>query len=646
MRQPSTRDERPAVRTGPRAGVSWLDYHTVTLSAVVVLIGLVRLRLLATPFERDEGEYTYMGHLILHGGLPYRDAYNMKLPGTYAVYSLIEGVFGSSPTGVHAGFAILSLATIVLAYAVFKRLFTPGVGLVAATTYGLLSVSAPMLGTAAHATHFVNLFVLLGLWFYARWDDRRPWLHAGLAGLMFGLAFLMKQPAVFLVAFGGLMVMVRAGAVTPRSWKTIAAAATAFGVAAVLPYAVVVLVMAAGGAFDKFWFWTVTYAMSYASAETPRKLGTAPFGLSFGPMFREYPVVWVLTLAGLPVVWIARYEWRQKFLATGLAVASAAAVLPGLNFRPHYFVVLLPAVGLLVAVALESAARLIPFYRRRPLVRAMPFIAIAAMGIVAIANGRAYYLDDPPDEVSRKRYAGNPFVEAREVGARIASDTTPADTVAVVGSEPEIYVYSGRRAATGYMYTYPLTELQPDNVRMQHEMMAEIEAARPKYLVVLQPPVVVGRQAGIAQGHPGLAESVRAGELRARGTGGSRHERDAAGLRLGRRGQAHAHAPELALGAAQKRRVIGSRQGLGNHTVSRQRITEGGRGPASLAADLRFVPILQIAQGFSPAPRAGYRSRFSNLQYAAAMSTAATARSTPTSRAVAAVPLATSKPGK
>lgn len=475
--------DRPAARTGRATAAPWVDYHAVALAAVVTLIGLVRLRLLSTPFERDEGEYVYMGSLILHGGWPYRDAYSMKLPGTYGMYGLIVSAFGSSPAGVHAGFMIVSLATIVLVYAAFRRLFTPTIGLVAATTYGLLSVSGPMLGTAAHATHFVNFFVVLGLWFYSRWDDRRPRLFGGLTGLMLGLAFLMKQPAVFLVAFGGLLVLVRAGATAPRSRKTMAAALAVFAAAAAVPYGIVVLVMAAGGALGRFWYWTVTYAMSYASADTSWALGSALFGLSFGPMFREYPLVWLLALAGLAVVWIAGYDRRQKFLVIGLSISSAGAVLPGLNFREHYFVLLLPAVGLLVAIALEFAARLIPGGRGRPALRALPFVAIAAIGLVAIVNGRAYYLDDPPDEVCRKMYAGNPFVEAREVGTRLAGDTTPADTIAVFGSEPEIFVYSERRSATGYIYTYPLVEPQPDNVKMQHEMMAEIEASRPKYLV-------------------------------------------------------------------------------------------------------------------------------------------------------------------
>ncbi len=490
------RDERPAGRTAPTPSALW-DYHAVALAAVVALISLIRWRLLATPFERDEGEYAYMGSLILHGGLPYRDAYNMKLPGTYGMYSLIVGAFGSSPTGVHAGFAIVSLATIVLVYAAFRRLFTPMVGLVAATTYGLLSVSGPMLGPAAHATHFVNFFVVLGLWCYSRWDDRRPWLSGGLVGLMFGLAVLMKQPAVFFVAFGGLMVLVRAGTVVPRSWKTIAAALAAFVAAAAVPYGAVVLVVVAGDAFGKFWSWTVTYAMSYASADTSWALGTTLVGLSFGPMFREYPLVWLLALAGLVVVWIAGYDWRQKLFVIALSVCSVGAVLPGLNFRRHYFVVLLPAVGLLVAFTLEFAARLIPGGRSRRVVRALPFVAIVAMGLVAIANGRAYYIDDPPDEVNRKMYAGNPFVETKAVGLRLAADTTPADTIAVLGSEPEIFVYAGRRSATGYIYVYPLVELQPDNLKMQHEMMAEIEAARPKYLVFCNVPLSWAARPGV-----------------------------------------------------------------------------------------------------------------------------------------------------
>jgi hypothetical protein len=52
-----------------------------------------------------------------------------------------------------------------------------------------------------------------------------------------------------------------------------------------------------------------------------------------------------------------------------------------------------------------------------------------------------------------------------------------------MGSEPQIYFYAQRHSATGYIYTYALMEPQPNALKMQHEMMREIEAARPEYLV-------------------------------------------------------------------------------------------------------------------------------------------------------------------
>ena len=66
----------------------------VSLAIAVVLVVVVRLRLLSIPLERDEGEYAYAGQLMLEGIPPYKLAFNIKLPGTYAAYAALMGVFG------------------------------------------------------------------------------------------------------------------------------------------------------------------------------------------------------------------------------------------------------------------------------------------------------------------------------------------------------------------------------------------------------------------------------------------------------------------------------------------------------------------------------------------------------------------------
>ena len=71
--------------------------------AVLVLMAMVRLRLLNFSLERDEGEYAYAGQLLLHGIPPYKLAFNMKFPGTYAMYALIMALFGETPAGIHFG---------------------------------------------------------------------------------------------------------------------------------------------------------------------------------------------------------------------------------------------------------------------------------------------------------------------------------------------------------------------------------------------------------------------------------------------------------------------------------------------------------------------------------------------------------------
>src|SRR5215472_5753345 len=90
--------------------------------AVAILFSLtVRFRLREMPLERDEGEYAYAGQLILHGVPPYKDAYNMKLPGTYVGYAVLMGLFGQSAAGLHFGVALVNAAAIVLVFTFTRR---------------------------------------------------------------------------------------------------------------------------------------------------------------------------------------------------------------------------------------------------------------------------------------------------------------------------------------------------------------------------------------------------------------------------------------------------------------------------------------------------------------------------------------------
>src|SRR2546422_1922989 len=96
--------------------------HWVLVLVVILLVGIVGVRLLHVPLERDEGEYAYAGQLILDGTPPYRLAGNMKLPGTYAAYALIMAAFGQTTAGIHLGFLFVNAGAVILVYLLGRRL--------------------------------------------------------------------------------------------------------------------------------------------------------------------------------------------------------------------------------------------------------------------------------------------------------------------------------------------------------------------------------------------------------------------------------------------------------------------------------------------------------------------------------------------
>lgn len=103
-------------------------------------------------------------------------------------------------------------------------------------------------------------------------------------------------------------------------------------------------------------------------------------------------------------------------------------------------------------------------------------------------TGRDYLFSMTPFEVSRSTYGVNPFPEAVEVGQYILSHSDTNARIAVLGSESEIPFYARRRSASGFLFTYSLTEPSQYAAGLQQQMIRELEAARPEYVVVVNAP--------------------------------------------------------------------------------------------------------------------------------------------------------------
>ena len=444
----------------------------------------VRLRLLDAPLDRDEGEYAYFGQLLLHGIPPYATAYHGKLPGVYAAYAAVLATFGQTIAGIHLGLLVVNAATSVLVFLVAARLFNGTTAVAAATVFAVLSLSPRLQGLAAYAEHFVLLPAMAGALVLLQAIESGRLRTFFVSGVLVGLAFIVKQSGAAFVAFAVLYAFLAAQPAGGREdWRHRLRRSGAVVAGALIPFALVCAAFAAAGLFDRFWFWTVVYSSHYAS-RTPVIVGLLLLALTARSILSSAYVIAAPVLIGLSaLVWdpAARSGRFFVLLLSACALAGASA---GLYFRNQYFLLLTPAGAILAGLGADALAR------RATAAPALRRALCAALVAVPLGHflwaERAVFFQTPPMDLARVLAPPrNPLPESVEIGRWVRARSGPTDRIAVIGSEPQIYFYAGRRAATGYIYMYPLMEDQPYAADMQRRMIGEIEAASPRFVVLV-----------------------------------------------------------------------------------------------------------------------------------------------------------------
>jgi len=452
------------------------------VAAVILFVTAIRIRLLNIPLERDEGEFAYMGQLMLQGIPPFKLAYNMKFPGIYAAYALVLGIFGQTIAAVHIGLMIVNSISIVLIFLIGKRLFDRLTGVVAAATFAILSVHPAVLGTSAHATQYAAPFALGGILLLLKAIESGKTMPVFWSGMLLGISLLMKQHAALFIPFAGLYYIRSLIGKRPIAWSRLGSGVGLLLVGSAIPFGVTCLWLYATGVFANFWFWTFTYAHQYVS-ELPVSKGIIMLEVVGGSIARSY--IWLLGMAAAGIMatsWDKKARANSAFLL-GFLAFSFLTTCPGMFFRSHYFVLMLPAIGLLAGVAVSATTNLLQEWKSPRAALAIPIAVFVLAALVTAYGQRVFFFRATSTEACRTMYGVNPFPEAVDVAKYIKDHSSKDDVVAVLGSEPEIYFYSQRHSATGFIYVYGLMEAQKYASKMQLDMIREIESAKPKFIV-------------------------------------------------------------------------------------------------------------------------------------------------------------------
>ncbi|MEN6384017.1 MAG: glycosyltransferase family 39 protein [Phycisphaerales bacterium] len=448
--------------------------------ALVFVTIVVRIRHLPTPLERDEGEYAYAGQLMLQGVPPYSLAYNMKMPGIYAAYAVILALFGQDQIGIHFGVLLINTATIILIFILAKKLYGLIPAVAAGCFFAIGSISSGFQATA-NAENFVVLPAMAAILILLKFTRTKKLLPLIISGLLFGIAFMMKQHGAAYILFG-LFYIVFILYREKTGLKRIFYFVSIYSFFVALPFLITCLILWRCGVFEKFWYWTFDYARYYINLATGSNALMNLHG-TFDKILPAIPLIWLLGLAGLFLLIFGKQFREHRAFTLAFAGFSLLSVFPGLYFRSHYFILFLPAYSMLAGLGVLGIPNLFKFIKRKKIVSI--FLILIAWSQSFYAQ-REFLLAGNPELVSRLTFGFYSFPESLQIAKYIKAHSSKDDKIAVLGSEPQIYFYSQRRSATAFIYTYPLMELHPLAIEMQKEMISQIEANKPKYMVIFK----------------------------------------------------------------------------------------------------------------------------------------------------------------
>ena len=433
------------------------------------------------PLERDEGEYAYIAQQLLQGVLPYTESHSMKFPGIFFAYAGVLIVFGQSPIAIHFSLLFTNIATAFLLYLLGSKLLNQSAGIVAGISFSALTLSPSLQGTWANSEHFVLLPAIGGV--LLLWVSQEKPTRFILSGFLLGFALLIKQHAVFFFLFGLVFLSITAFAQSYKLKKLILSIGF-FLIGGVVPIITSATLYWLYGNFSDFWFSTFQYASEYASMVSLSQ-GFEDFKYSCTHILESNFSILLLSLIGIVAMAPIKRARREYLFIFGFFLFSFLAITPGLYFRPHYFLLWMPAFSLFAGAGFTVLMNRFLSSRFKPLI---------SLGILTLVLGlpvwiqKDFFFTLPVFKATKLVYGSNPFVESLEVAKYIREHSQKDDRVAVLGSEPQIYFYAQRRSATRHIYMYPLMEKHIFAHEMQLELIREIESSQPKFIVLVNVP--------------------------------------------------------------------------------------------------------------------------------------------------------------
>ena len=460
------------------------------LLCIILAIYTIRSKFLSIPFERDEGNYSYFGKLLLEGKIPYKDFFEQKFPGLFYFYGFIVGVFGDTVEGMHTGFMFVNIASTIFIYFASRNLFSPIAGVISAATFAFLSLDPFLSGFTVQSEHGVAFFISLGFLFYSLFFTRQKWYFNLLMGMSFGCAFLVKTHGMFLVGWGGLMVIIDFFFTKKKPFKELIIQVLIYSGGVLSFIAIAFFVIYLKGSLHEMIYWTFYIAGKYVG-KMPLSQGIQYFKYSLDAITQNYMFFWVHSILAIGLCLFKAIDFRTKLFGITLLLCSFITIVPGYFFYGHYWIQMVPGIAILGGLTYHCVITILArsFKVNFAWVKYMYLSVFGVFVFSHVSAFKAYYLDPDYEQILRSVYGNNPFPEAMEIANYVNAHSKPEDGIVLIGSEPEIYFYTHKKCPSRFCYFTVLVDNVPEHHQWQREFTHDVEKAKPRYLVFFNHPL-------------------------------------------------------------------------------------------------------------------------------------------------------------
>jgi 4-amino-4-deoxy-L-arabinose transferase-like glycosyltransferase len=433
------------------------------LAALLVWVLVVRAPYLhGGPINHDDAFYWMYGNAWRLGDPPYGKFWDLKPPGTFALYAVVSGLFGADPAGIRIVALGFVFAAAVGLYQIGARhLNSRTVGLTAAAI--LVPYTLDWYGLVCEPDIFM---VPLVIWAFKLALDvgesaaMRPNVRLFCAGLLLGAAFSLKQTAGIEGAFVFFYLI----------WRTrrVARVAAYAAGTALIPLAFAAY-FAEVGLFKEMWDASIVSAIRRTGGDQPLSIAPARFVILLLP---AAPLALAAVIAGLERrSLLAHLSPRPTgaliFILAWLAMESLSVLAMHASLQ-YYFLPLLAPLTLLTAVVIGL------FLQRGGAQRIGGII-----GLVLVIGFPFGYFAQSEEAVLSRNFT------PRQIGQFIlAQNGGKPGTLYVVDYEPVVYQASGFQPVTRHplpmQLICPFTAVDLDPERE----IAKAVARRPDFMVV------------------------------------------------------------------------------------------------------------------------------------------------------------------